>query len=96
MRQLEMFLDGLPSMKKDVVTEVACGFGYVTMDLFLTKFNQIQMFDHCPKSIDLVREKFKNFPKVSQIRQSKMESYEWDTEQNCILFRYCAGYLNDK
>ena len=76
--QLDCFIDGLTSMKKDRVMEVACGFGYVTEDLLLSKFHEVQMFDQCPKSIDIVRKKFKNQPKVSLIRQSTMEAFEWN------------------
>lgn len=80
MRQLENFVDGLTSMKKGMVTEVACGFGYVTMDLFLKKFDEVQMFDICPVSIDHVKQKFKNQRKVTSIKQMSMETYEWNTE----------------
>ena len=54
-RDLSIFLDNLKSLKYEKAFEVACGECHVTKGVLLEKFNQIDLLDQCPKSIELAQ-----------------------------------------
>ena len=94
--QLRDFIDSLKSMKREKVLEVACGYGYVTDEILCDYFCEVHMFDQCTNAIDHVVTKFENEPKITSKTKRTMQSFEWDDEWNCIVFRYCVGYLEDE
>ena len=53
------------------------------------------MFDHCPESIKDVSLRLSKEPKIKSITQNTMETFEWKSDWNCIVLRYCVGYLDD-
>ena len=65
-------------MKKGKCLEVACGPAYVTSEILYDKFSEIHMFDHDQRAIDVVKDKFKDMPKVSSMTVRTMQSFEWD------------------
>ena len=64
-------------MKKEICLEAACGRAYVTSEVLYDKFYEIHMFDQDQRAIDLVKDKFKNKPKVSLMIAKTMQSFEW-------------------
>ena len=82
-------------MERKKVLEVACGYGYVTENVLTSYFYEIDMFDHCPYSIRDVKLRLSKEPKINDITQCTMETFEWKSHWNCIVFRYCVNYLND-
>ena len=47
--------------------EAACGDGRVTKDLLLDEYSVVDLFDLCPKAIDIVNRKYLFNPKVVHI-----------------------------
>ena len=66
-KQLKETIEMLTSMKKGKCLEVACGPAYVTSEILYDKFSEIHMFDHDQRAIDVVKDKFKDMPKVSSM-----------------------------
>lgn len=51
---LDKFLKSLGKIDKSCVLEVACGDGRLSKDLLSSWFEEIDMFDQCPKAVKLV------------------------------------------
>ena len=96
LNQLKSFIDGRNSMKKDKALEVACGAGWVTKEVLLSRFNKVDLFDQCEQAIDDANENIGKNPKLGKLRVHTMQNFPWDSKWNFIVCRYCVGYLDDK
>ncbi len=96
LNQLRNFLDSLTSMKKGKALEVACGAGWVTKEVLLSRFSEVDLFDQCEQAKDDAKENIGKNPKLGQLRVHTMQNFPWDSEWNCIVCRYCVGYLDDE
>ena len=72
LNQLKNFIDGSISMKKDKALEVACGAGWVTKEVLLSRFSVVDLFDHCKQAIDDAKENIGKNPKLGQLRVHTM------------------------
>ena len=93
--ELDNFIFGLKSMKKENAFEIACGECHVTRDLFSKIFDKTDLLDQCPQSIEHAKKLKKDCDKVNEIYHSDMASFDWEGKWNCILFRFCIGYLDE-
>ena len=90
---LRIILQDLVNMKKGKVLEVGCGEGHATKEVLHDLFFQIDLFDKCPLAIEKIKALRKDYPKIYRIEQNTMENFKWNSEWDCILFKYVVGYL---
>ena len=93
MPYLRIILQDLVNMKKGKVLEVGCGEGHATKEVLHDLFFQIDLFDKCPLAIEKIKALRKDYPKIYRIEQNTMENFKWNSEWDCILFKYVVGYL---
>ena len=72
LNQLRNFLDSLTSMKKGKALEVACGAGWVTKEVLLSRFSEVDLFDQCEQAIDDAKENIGKNPKLRKLRVHTM------------------------
>ena len=72
LNQLRNFLDSLTSMKKGKALEVACGAGWVTKEVLLSRFSEVDLFDQCEQAKDDAKENIGKNPKLGQLRVQTM------------------------
>ena len=88
-------MESLTSMKNDKALEVACGEAHCTEKLLIHKFHETDLFDQCPEAIKDANKKLDCYPKLGNVSISRMQDFTFDSKYNCILCRYCPGYLSD-
>ncbi len=94
--QLKNFIDNCTSMKKEKALDVACGTGWVTKEVLLSRFSEVDLFDRCKQALDNAKEKIGKNPKLGEPIVHTMQNFPWDSKWNCIVCRYCVGYLDDE
>jgi len=70
--QLKNFIDNCTSMKTDKALDVACGAGWVTKEVLLSRFSEVDLFDRCKQALDDAKEKIGKNPKLGQLRVQTM------------------------
>ena len=93
--QMRGFVDGLNSMKSFTALEVACGGCHVTRDYLMGKFFRTDLMDQCPESIKLAEKLQAESGKIGDVKKSSMQDFMTINKYNCIVLRYCIGYLGD-
>ena len=93
--QMRGFVDGLKSMKSFTALEVACGECHVTRDYLMHKFFRTDLMDQCPESIKLAEKLQVESGKIGDVKKSSMQDFMTINKYNCIVLRYCIGYLDD-
>ena len=58
-------------------------------------FNAIDCFDQCPVAVKELEKLQLSMPAIKKVDQASMQSYHWEERYNCILLRWCVGYLSD-
>ena len=95
-QQMTSFIQELPTMQMNKALEVACGEGMVTRDILLDRFFEIDMMDRAEGAIEHANALKRQNPKIREVYNSTMQKFETDKKYNCIVLRYCTGYLSDE
>ena len=75
---------------------MACGGCHVTRNVLLKYFNEIELMDRAHEAVKEVNQlRLQNGNKIVAVHQASMEAFLPDTSFNCIVLRYCIGYLSD-
>ena len=93
--QLEEMIKGLPTMRKQKALEVACGSCHVTDMLLRKHFDEIELMDYAQQAIEKAEQLQRRCNKIVCIYHTKMQDFTSPTHYNCIVLRYCIGYLDD-
>ena len=93
--QLKRFLESLASLRYESALEVACGAAHCTKMVLSKKFYKIDLFDESQGAVTDALKNLKGVETVGQVTKSRMQDYTFDEKYNCILLRYCVGYLTD-
>ena len=83
-------------MMKRRALEVACGGCHVTRHVLLKYFEEIELMDRAHEAVKEANQlRLQNGNKIVAVHQASMEAFSPDTFFNCIVLRYCIGYLSD-
>ena len=82
-------------MKCETALEVACGAAHCTKMVLSKKFYKIDLFDESQGAVTDAMKNLEGVERVGQVAKSRMQDYTFDEKYNCILLRYCVGYLTD-
>ena len=93
--QLEEMIKGLPTMRKQKALEVACGSCHVTDMLLRKHFDEIELMDYAQDAIQKAEQLQRRCNKIVCIYHQKMQDFTSIDHYNCIVLRYCIGYLDD-
>ena len=83
-------------MQTKKALEVACGECMVSRDILLDKFFEIDLMDQSIGAIEFAQALQEKNKKIRKIYNSSMQKFETDRLYNCIVLRYCTGYLADE
>ena len=76
--------------------EVACGGSHVTRNVLLKYFNEIELMDRAYEAVKEANQlRLQNDNKIVAVHQASMEDFSSSNTFNCIILRYCFGYLSD-
>ena len=95
LEQLNRFIGELATMKCETALEVACGAAHCTKAVLSKKFCKIDLFDESQGAVTDALKNLEGVERVGQVATSRMQDYTFDEKYNCILLRYCVGYLTD-
>ena len=76
--------------------EVAAGDGRVTRDLLAHYFGRIDCFDQDMGAVKkLEKLQRRHADQIRKVDQCRMQAYCWDGAYDCIMVRWCSGYIAD-
>ena len=52
--------------------------------------------DRAEGAIEFAKALQRENPKIREVSTTTMQKFETDKKYNCIVLRYCTGYLNDE
>ena len=93
---LEEFIKSMTSLGTKRALEVAAGDGQASRDLLQNFFEAIDCFDQCPNAIKQLEMLQDSIKKIQKVDQATMQSFFWEELYDCILLRWCVGYLGDE
>ena len=83
-------------MGKDRALEVACGECHVTKHLLLNYFHKVDLMDKCEDAIEMAEQLKLKSNKIGSVYHTRMQEFEPSSKYNCVVLRYCIGYLDDR
>ena len=93
---MDSMLKQLTQMKYNRALDVCCGAGEVIRDLLRFKFTEIDFFDQCHESVNLAMIIRTDYKLKGEATRACMEIFQPKKNYDCIVMRYCIGYLDDK
>ena len=82
-------------MGRDHALEVACGQCHVTRSLLVKHFAKIDLMDRSPEAIMHAEQLRAESKRIGAVSKATMQEFKPTAKYNCIVLRYCIGYLND-
>ena len=92
--QLREFLLRLKNIGKGRAIEIAGGEFHVTRRVLQSLFERTDLMDRCKESIALARQLQRESSQIGEVFHSSMEEFITENKYNCIVLRYCSGYLD--
>ena len=94
--QMEKLFSELGGMKRDAALEIGCGDCLVSKDLLEKHFAQIDLLDQCQEAVKEMRSYQGRCERVRHLFHMPMQDLDTQLKYNCIVLRYCIGYLDDE
>ena len=92
---LDSFFNKLSYMSKERALDAACGDGRLTSDFLSRFFEEVDMFDQCPKAINIVNNLKKEVKQIKNVQLKKMQNYVFTQLYTCIILRWATGWVED-
>jgi len=77
------------------VLEVAMGEAHVSREVFLPRFEEVDMFDRDSHAVNMALALQKKHPRIKRVELSTMQAYQFQTKYSLVFMRYVSGYMSD-
>ena len=94
--QMKEILDGLKSIRRKTVIDVGCGGCELSRDLLKDYFQEIHFLDDNEEAIAEAIHLRNEFDLKCRFLKFWMQSFDIDEVYDCVVMRYCIGYLKDE